>query len=92
MYCSSPINENARPKIIKRYSSHSANRPTLSQTYDMITKFKPCNYRAQKITRLITEIICLDMQPFLCILFHQEYLNEMYAELSKCVTDELSTV
>ncbi|KAJ8896740.1 hypothetical protein PR048_002085, partial [Dryococelus australis] len=58
----SPINGNARPKAIKIYSSHLANQPTLSQTFDRITKFKPCDYRAQKIITLITEIICIDIQ------------------------------
>ncbi|KAJ8886899.1 hypothetical protein PR048_013111 [Dryococelus australis] len=110
----SPIKENAIPKVIKRYSLHSANQPTLSQKYERIIKFKPHDYRAQKVTKLITEMICLDMQPlpvvenagFKRLINHLEpwytfpsrtvssnkYLNEMFAELSICVSGELLIV
>lgn len=39
-------------------------QPTIKEAVDRRIKFQPNDYRAQKITNLIGEMICLDIQPF----------------------------
>lgn len=47
----------------KRMKTSSINQPTLAQTFEKTKKFPVGDKRRQKITSLITEMICTDLQP-----------------------------
>lgn len=51
-----------KPKVIKLCKRK--NQPTLFEMCDKISKFKNTDPRSKQITKLIAEMICLDLQPF----------------------------